>query len=113
MAVAKKNRRKLTINERLYLWYIAHSAEEGCYVLRIISDDKKFIVNYTLTAHPVITVVGREFGRAERRKGWQRFRVPDFRDNGSITPASVRALIDWCSEPGWVLEVNEAGRSMR
>jgi hypothetical protein len=48
MAVATKNRRKITVGDRRYVWYVAEDDEAAGKVLQVISEDKQFIVKYQL-----------------------------------------------------------------
>lgn len=101
MAVSAKSRRKLVVDGRKYLWYVKEDDDSVDHILYVLSDDKRFIVRYRL-AQPheksYVTVLGKEFYRVAGTGGtWRRFRCPRWdSENGSITPDSVRRLIEWC-----------------
>lgn len=101
MGVAKKGKRKLTVDGRRYLWYIAQDLDAaGMVALNVLSNDKRFIVRYYL-AEPVATrhvvVIGAEFaGHTRTGPGWKRYRCPQFGTSSAVIPADVRSLIMWC-----------------
>ena len=43
LGVSKKGRRKLTYNEKQYVWYVQEDNDSPYYCLNIISDDKQLI----------------------------------------------------------------------
>ncbi|HVR96636.1 MAG TPA: hypothetical protein VMW27_08485 [Thermoanaerobaculia bacterium] len=98
MAVASKNRRKLTVNDRRFLWYVAEDDEGAGMVLQVLSSDKQFITKYQLDqpeGDEYLVVLGRLFAGASTGGSWRRFRCPRFAGE-SVTPRDVRNLIDWC-----------------
>ena len=117
MSVRTKKRRKLTIDDRLYVWYVIDDRDVPNYVLHVLSDDKKFIIHYHLqqpddTRH--LIVIGPDFRRVAGTGGvWRRFRCPEWdTENGVITPRTVRNLIDWCQSSGSVTEVDYLGKAV-
>ncbi len=117
MGISTKNRRKLTIDDRCYVWYVIEDCDSSNYVLHVLSDDKQFIVHYHLKQHDDarhLTVLGAEFRRAIGTGGvWRRFRCPKWDvENDVVTPRNVRNLIDWCQSSGDVIEVDYAGKAL-
>lgn len=100
MAVTTKNRRKLLINNRRFIWYIRDDPDSADFVLHVISEDKNFIVVYHLhqpESTRYLIIIGKEFpGLANAGGNWIRVRCPQWETNHSITPASVHRLIEWC-----------------
>src|SRR5262245_14654175 len=102
MAGRKKGRRKLTVGDRLFVWYVADDPESGGMVLHVISEDKRFIARYDLSqteTRRFLTILGKEFGRVQGTGNcWRRFRCPAWENDGVIAPSSVRSLIDWSQQ---------------
>tara|TARA_R110002073_G_scaffold299268_1_gene466187 strand:+ start:5377 stop:5928 length:552 start_codon:yes stop_codon:yes gene_type:complete len=98
MGVLTKRRNKLSIEERSYVWYVKEDDDSDACILHVISDDKRFNVQYALRQpddRRFITVVGTEFNAIPASGVWRRFRCPKWENDGNITPGGVRALIDW------------------
>ena len=109
MGVAKKGKRKITLNGRDFYWYVKHNDDDfGLLHLFIVSSDKNFIVSYPLVkrnlenrtpyirSNPFIVVMGREFkGLDNLGHDWKRFVVPEWNDE-NVTPSLVALIIDWC-----------------
>ena len=101
MSVKKKNRRKITVNDRLFIWYIAEANSTLDQTLFVVSEDKKFIVHYILkqtSNEPYfVEVVGKEIGGLVREKQTKvNIISPTWEIENTITPKSVRNLITWC-----------------
>lgn len=114
MSIATKNRRKLNISGREFIWYVKDDPDSADMVLHVASQDKKLIVNYHL-AQPTNTryliVLGKEFSGLPDAGGCRiRVLCPEWETNSIITPASVRRLIEWClSEKCELIRVNYMG----
>jgi hypothetical protein len=100
MAIRKKKRRKITVNKRQFIWYVNDDQDSADKVLRIFSDDKKFMVSYHLDqpdAQRFLIVLGKEFpGLANAGHTWKRVRCPKWESDSTVTPAIVRQVIKWC-----------------
>jgi hypothetical protein len=99
MAVRTKGRRKITVSERMFVWYIKPDFDSADMVLHVVSDDKQFNVQYSLdqpeqTRH--ISIIGKEFGGTRPVGNVGRFLCPQWEVDGVISPQSVRRLIEWC-----------------
>src|SRR5262249_40347590 len=107
MGAATKRRRRIIINDRLFLWYV-RGDEAKVYqrqdpypvllyiVLHIVSEDKHFNVQYLTNQCllqppyiPNVLVVGREFPGLTKSAGWQRVAAPRWEDD-SVSPRLVR-----------------------
>jgi hypothetical protein len=104
MAIATKYRRRISVKGRNFLWYVREDDDEFYLpTLHVISEDKRFIVAYLLnqcdtTRH--LVVKGHEFpGLPEAGHCWKRALCPRWEIGSTITPASVRQLIEWCFDP--------------
>ncbi|MBD2089441.1 hypothetical protein H6F67_06195 [Microcoleus sp. FACHB-1515] len=106
MAISKKYRRKIVVNDRCFFWFVTENwsyIEAGWrFVLSIISEDKHFNVSYglgQLEAYRYLVSMGSEFPlkNGGTRKGYQRVRCPQWEKDGAVTPAIVRQIIEWSS----------------
>jgi hypothetical protein len=105
MAIARAGRRRIEVEGRAFLWWVAEDLEEaGALTLYVASADKRFQVRYPLEQEDerrFLTVVGRELpGLPEARPSWVRLRCPRFGTAAAVTPATVRSVIDWCLDAG-------------
>lgn len=100
MAVSTKNRRKLSINNRKFIWCVKDDPDSADFVLHVVSEDKNFIVTYHLRqpeSRRYIIILGKEFpGLPDAGCQWIRVRCPQWEIESIITPASVRRLIESC-----------------
>jgi hypothetical protein len=100
MAIRKKKRRKITVNKRPFTWWVSEDQDSPDIVLRIFSEDKKFIVSYQLNqpdTQRFLIVLGKEFpGLSNAGSGWIRVKCPKWETDSTITPAIVRHVIKWC-----------------
>lgn len=118
MGIATKNRRKIKIGGRDFVWYVSDDYDSADMVLRVASLDKNFIVNYHLaqpddTRH--LIVLGKEFnGLLRSTYNWKRVICPKWEEDSVITPKSVRRLIEWCLvEKSELIEVDWIGKSIK
>lgn len=98
MGVATKGRRRITVGDRQYLWYVAHNDDGPGMVLHVISPDKRFNVKYEIdqpAGEEYIAIRGRRFVGAETGSCVRRFLCPPFATDAA-TPRAVRRLIEWC-----------------
>ena len=120
MGVASKNRRKITVGGRTYLWYVSEDIDDfppmvsrDLRALNILSKDKRFIVRYhlgqTVSERRHITVIGGEFGGAQDPGCWRRFLCPDWCPDTVVTPGVVRSIIEWCLDPAIRTAVDYTG----
>ena len=129
MSISKRGRRKITVNDRLYVWFITDREELGLYrlpdntllllyhLLHIISDDKKFHVTYAMGQHdlpepylPHLCVIGREFPHLLKAGAY--VATPCW-DDYNVTPRFVREIILWClDENKSVVEVDRRGKAL-
>lgn len=103
MAIAKKGRRKIVVEDCHYLWWVDAWTEYPA-SLHVVSDDNRFHVIYPLGQHtapsPRIYSLGDDFGaRTGIRGPWHHFLTPRWDDTGAITPRFVRAVIEWARSP--------------
>jgi hypothetical protein len=103
MAIAKKNGRKILVDDIPYRWHVADD-DDGVYVgstrsLTILSENKSFHITYHLDqtgTHRFVVIKGRIFGgTGEFGKNWQRVVCPDWNEKGAVTPYIVQQIILW------------------
>lgn len=111
MAVSAKGKRKVNVQGRQYLWYVADSEAaivpaqgfvrpgEPSRFLHIISANKRFIVHYRIPqpgeGSATLLIEGPDFPRAPGHKSIE---VPRWRHDNKPYPTAdfVRRLIGWC-----------------
>jgi len=121
MAVAKKGRRKIVRNGRVFYWSVKW---DDVYMdfypnLSIVSEDKKFIVMYPLFRNKMpipqeenvfIINIGKEFkGLDNLGHIWERFIIPEWNEK-FVTPSLVANIIDWCFVVEDVVAVDSSGK---
>lgn len=124
MGVAKKYRRKIDIQGRCFLWYVQEDldwlAHNGCLVaLSIISEDKHLIISYGIgqtETYRHLVSLGKEFAKLAPSSslGSRRVRCPQWEQDGAISPAIVRQIVEWCGiYDAEAIEVNWRGEILK
>ncbi len=103
MAIARRKRRKIVVDRRLFLWSLH---EEDVNELHIVSDDKHLNLRYGWQhalppGERYVDVMGPGFnGLPPGLHGWIRVKAPDWTDPSYAgSPAFVRKIIQWALEP--------------
>jgi len=103
MPASAQNRRKLTIDGRLFFWSLH---EEDINALHIVSADKRLILRYGWqhslpSGERYVDVMGPDFnGLPSGLQGWIRVLAPDWDDASYVgSPRFVRKLILWALQP--------------
>lgn len=102
MGILKKNRRRIVVGERLFLWWVGEIQPEDWIgsALTVASDDKRFLVRYYLGQkidRRFLVVLGVEFpGLPDAGGSWIRVLCPQWESGPGVRPGNVRRLIDWC-----------------
>lgn len=117
MGIATKNKRKLKIGEREFVWYVSEDSDSADMVLHVASQDKKFIVKYHLgqpSDTRFLIVIGNEFPDLSDAGGvWIRVLCPEWEKDSIVTPSGVRNLIQWClTEKRNLILVNWKGQQL-
>ena len=107
MAVSRKNRRKIVVGGRAYLWWLRDTDPEynsaSTTALMVVSADGRFGVRFFLGQPPnqrFLIVLGPEFeGLPDAGGPWVRVRCPEWQTRPEVTPVVVRRLIEWCTSP--------------
>lgn len=86
--VRTKGRRKITVHEKAYVWYIKEGRESPCMLLHIAAMDKSLLLIYPLGLQ-------NPFLLQKQANGYFTRYVPPFPVPESITPDTVSRLIAW------------------
>ena len=77
LGVSKKGRRKLTYNERQYVWNVQEDNDSPYYCLNIISDDKQLFLTLPLGLDiKYVISKGKRFQNNKRNGCWERYVCP-------------------------------------
>ncbi|HCB07201.1 MAG TPA: hypothetical protein DEQ43_23620 [Nocardioides bacterium] len=117
MAVSGKGRRKIIVGGRTYLWWVGHDDPEclsgSDTYLMVVSADGRFGVRFflgQLAERSFLIVLGREFhGLRDAGGPWIRVLCPHWVGMSAVTPAVVRAVIEWCSSDRPLVRVDYRG----
>lgn len=118
MAVSKKGKRKLVLEDKEYYWYMKFTDDWMCAYndpqLHIVSEDKKLVISYQpgqKNDHPFLILKAENVpGLVASTRSWRRLKVPAWKDD-EITPGFVRRLLEWCyDENKSIVLVNYLGK---
>ncbi len=91
MAVRTKGRRRITVDNKLYVWCVALDFDSSYYVCNIVSEDKSVVISCPLeTEIPYAIFKGSQ-------PHWKRFALP-FDVPDIITPSFVSRVILWAEQ---------------
>ncbi len=98
MSIRTKSRRKIIVEEKPYIWYIAPDNETADDLLHIASEDKKMVLSIPLgKSEPYVISKGKYFQRKETSGKWERYSLP-ISIPDVITPAVVEKIIRWAED---------------
>lgn len=105
MGVAKKGRRKITVSDKRYIWYIELNYDSPYHILNIISEDKTLIISSPLeTESPYIISKGKIFQDKRSNGVWNRYLLP-FSVPEIITSKFVSDVIFWATQSEKATEI--------
>jgi hypothetical protein len=108
MTISAKGRRRLVVEGRVFVWYVAHDPDGAGPTLTVASADRRVLLKYFLLQSESdrhVVVLGSQFrGIPDCGGRWRRFRCPEFGSTESIGPGDVRALLDWATQPTGIAE---------
>ena len=112
MGVAKKGRRKITVFDKKYIWYVELDYDSPYHILNIISEDKTLIISCPLeTESPYIISKGNMFQDRKSNEAWNRYLLP-FKVPEIITPKFVSNVILWATQGEKAKEVKWNGKNV-
>lgn len=98
MAVTAKDRRKIVVEDKNYVWYVKSDCDSPYYIMNIISEDKSLIVSCPLrTRTKYIISKGNVFQNKDTNGRWNRYLLP-FSVPDIITPEFVADVILWVTK---------------
>ena len=111
MSVLKKRRRKITVENIQYAWYVDQDEESPYNLLHIFSEDKSIVLAVPLgTEKDYIISKGRLFQKKKTSGTWERYLLPINLEN-EITPAVVSYIIRWAVNGSEAVAINWDGKS--
>lgn len=117
MAVAGKNRRKINVGGKSYIWFVRDDGEYSgigsIATLHIIAADKNLVVAYPIHqigTHNLIALHALKIGeRTIADDICQHVECPGWEADKPITPGIVRKIIRWCLTDREHVHVNYLG----
>ena len=98
MSIRTKGRRKISVREHTYIWYVALDDDSPYNILHIVSDDKRLILSCPLqTKTAYVISKGRIFQAKGTNGVCNRYLLP-FDIPDSITPSFVEKVIVWSTQ---------------
>ncbi|MDE6847828.1 MAG: hypothetical protein K2J44_00570 [Ruminococcus sp.] len=111
MAVRKKLRRKITYNNKEYIWYVKEDYDSIYYILNVVSYDKSLVMSVPLkTVTPYVISKGRIF-QGQNNINWNRYILP-FEVPEIITPKFTALLIRRATENSDAVRVGWNGKDI-
>ena len=112
MSVRKKGRRKITYENKKYVWYVGLDYDSPYYILNIISEDKQLIIACPLNRNtPYAISKGTLFQNCKSDGHWNRYRLP-FDVPEIITPGFVSELISWATKGSDAVRIEWDGKDI-
>lgn len=112
MAVRIKSRRKIIVENKLYVWYVDLDDESSYYLCNIVSEDKSLIVSCPIkTETSYIISKGTTFQNLKTDGNWNRYLLP-FRIPEIITPKFVSKVILWAIQNKNAIEIKWNGKDI-
>jgi hypothetical protein len=100
MAISEKGKRRITVNERVYLWHVFDEYDQSYFdgvQVTVSTTDRELFIRYGLQQPDARRSAVISRGRA----GPVRRPCPRFEgEDGVLTPQGVRALIEWSLTAG-------------
>lgn len=112
MGVSKKGRRKITYNDKLYVWYIALDYDSPYYILNIVSEDKALVLACPLELNKNYVISKGNMFQGQKTNGtWKRYLCPVYFPE-IITPKIVSDIIRWAVDKKDSVEVEYDGKEI-
>lgn len=95
MSVRTKGRRKIIVENKLYVWYVRLDDDSIYHMCNIISEDKSIVISCPIkTEIAYIICKGIVFQNHKMKGNWERYLLP-FAIPKIITPNFVSKIILW------------------
>ncbi len=111
MGVMKKGRRKITVRDKLYIWFIEPD-DGGLLSLNILSDCKTIVLSCPLSSGATYVIAKGALFQGRKTNGlWHRYPLP-FPIPEAITPKFVSDIILWATEGDHAEEISWDGKPL-
>ncbi len=112
MAVRAKNKRKIVVENRLYVWHIGLDCDSPYNILHIVAEDKSLILACPVkTETSYIISKGTIFQNLKTTGIWTRYVLP-FDIPEAITPKFVSEVILWATKCENAIEIQWNGKDV-
>ena len=112
MSIGKKGRRKITVGDQTFIWYVAPDDDSPYNVLHIVSEDKCLILSCPIqTKTAYVISKGRIFQAKGTDGTWSRYLLP-FAIPDTITPGFVEKVIIWSTQNADAIPVSWNGHDV-
>lgn len=112
MAIRNKNKRKIVVENKLYVWYVDLDYDSPYNILHIASCNKSLILSCPLkTETSYIISKGTVFQKLKTSGIWQRYLLP-FCVPEAITPKFVSTVILWATQGNNALQIEWNGKDV-
>ncbi|MBR3825373.1 MAG: hypothetical protein IKJ39_09260 [Lachnospiraceae bacterium] len=112
MAVCKKGRRKINVDNREYIWYVNLDDDSPYHMLHILSEDKALILACPIEAEVAYVISKGKVFQNKRTTGiWNRYLLP-FSVPEAIVPSFVAQVIVWATKETGAesIDINRYGK---
>ncbi|MBQ4522470.1 MAG: hypothetical protein IJA10_05885 [Lachnospiraceae bacterium] len=98
MGVRKKSRRKISVDDKEYIWYVEVDYDSPYHILNIVSNDKQLVLSCPIdTETPYLISKGKLFQNKDTNGNWNRYLLP-FNIPEIVTPSFVAKIITWAMQ---------------
>jgi len=112
MGINKKGKRKICVENKVYIWYVNEDHDSPYYTLNIFSEDKSLIVSCPLKTETAYLISkGSAFQNQKTSGVWNRYLLP-FLVPDIITPVFVAEIISWSTSGANATLVEWNGRDI-
>lgn len=112
MGVAEKGRRKFTVSDKRYVWYVELENDSPFHILNIMSEDKALILSCPVKTDTQYIISKGNMFQNKRTKGiWNRYLLP-FHVPDIITPKFVSDVILWATQSEKAKEIKWNGKDV-
>lgn len=112
MSVGKKGKRKISIDNKEYVWYVDLDYDSPYHILHIISEDKSLLLSCPIeTETPYLISKGISFQTKKNNGIWNRYLLP-FNVPDIITPKFVSEVIVWATQNNKAVSIEWNGNDI-
>ncbi len=97
MAIALKNKRKITVNQKQYAWSVGEDYDSAYILCNIVAYDKSLILSIPLKAETCYIISKGTHFQSKEVRTWNRYKLP-FLVPEVVTPRFISRIIYWATE---------------